>query len=207
MRRRSSSSSRTAHKSYRIYLPPQVLLLHLKRFQHDGRGRLNKLDTAVKFEFELDLSPFLARNAPTGTGEAGAVQQGTGNGDAAVGSSEQQPQQQQQPQEQQQQQSLMYDLVGLVVHMGTMRGGHYIGYVKRVHGDATEQGPAASSSSSAGKAGGRMQWYYISDTTVRAVGVSEVAAAQAYMLLYARRPVEVAQQQGSQQLFEHDCGL
>jgi ubiquitin carboxyl-terminal hydrolase 16/45 len=202
MRRRSSSSSRTAHKSYRIYLPPQVLLLHLKRFQHDGRGRLNKLDTAVKFEFELDLSPFMAENAPQGTGDAGLVGQGAGSGDAAGGSSEHLQQQQQQ------QQSLMYDLVGLVVHMGTMRGGHYVSYVKRVHGDAAEQGPAASSSSSSGgKAKGRVQWYYISDTTVQAVGVSEVAASQAYMLLYVRRPVEVAQQQGQPQVFEHDCGL
>lgn len=185
LRRRSSSCSRTAHKSYRIYLPPQVLLLHLKRFQHDRRGRLNKLDTAVKFEFELDLSPFMAENAPTSSSSSN-------EGQAT-----------------QQQQQLMYDLVGLVVHMGTMRGGHYVAYVKRVHGaeGSAEAGAAGSSTGSQG----RVQWYYISDTSVRAVGVAEVAAAQAYMLLYVRRPA-VEQQQGEQgqevpEAHLHDGGL
>jgi hypothetical protein len=187
LRRRSSSCSRTAHKSYRIYLPPQVLLLHLKRFQHDGRGRLNKLDTAVKFEFELDLSPFMAENAPNSSSSS--------NGGQAA---------------QQQPQGLMYDLVGLVVHMGTMRGGHYVAYVKRVHGAeaSAEAGAAGGSTGSQGRA----QWYYISDACVRAVGSSEVAAAQAYMMLYVRRPAKEQQQQGEQdqQVPEaqlHDCGL
>jgi len=168
LRRRSSSCSRTAHKAYRIYLPPQVLLLHLKRFQHDGRGRLNKLDTAVAFDFELDLSPFMAANAPGApTGSSSTA------GSGSCG-------------QQQQQQELMYDLVGLVVHMGTMRGGHYVAYVKRVHGAGEQQQDQPAAGSSTG--GGRAQWYYVSDTSVRPVGVSEVAAAQAYMLLYVRRP-------------------
>jgi ubiquitin carboxyl-terminal hydrolase 16/45 len=169
-----------------MYLPPQVLLLHLKRFQHDGRGRLIKLDAAVKFEFELDLSPFMAENAPNSSSNSGQAAQ-------------------------QQQQQLMYDLVGLVVHMGTMRGGHYIAYVKRVHGGADASAEAGAAGRSAGSQG-RVQWFYISDTSVRAVGVSEVAAAQAYMLLYVRRPAKQQQQEGEQgqevpEGHLHDCGL
>lgn len=183
LRRRSSSCCRTAHKSYRIYLPPQVLLLHLKRFQHDGRGQLNKLDTAVKFEFELDLSPFMAEDAPSSSSSSNGTQ------------------------EPQQQQQLVYDLVGLVVHMGTMRGGHYIAYVKRVHGAEQQQAGELASGST-----GCAQWYYVSDTSVRPVNVSEVAAAQAYMLLYVGRPAPEQQQeegleQGAQEGRMHDCGL
>ncbi|KIY98562.1 hypothetical protein MNEG_9403, partial [Monoraphidium neglectum] len=39
----------------------------------------------------------------------------------------------------------------------------------------------------AGAAGGE-QWYYISDASVRPVSKAEVAAAQAYILMYVRRP-------------------
>eukprot|EP00775_Hariotina_reticulata_P009429 gene9429-9594_t len=64
LRRKSATFSRSAHKSYRVYLPPPVLMLHLKRFQHDGKGRLSKLDTVVRFDFHLDLGPYMADTAP-----------------------------------------------------------------------------------------------------------------------------------------------
>jgi ubiquitin carboxyl-terminal hydrolase 16/45 len=165
-----------------------VLLLHLKRFQHDGRGRLNKLDTAVKFEFELDLSSFMAGDAPGSSSSTAAAAAGADSGGS---SGLQQQYQQLAPQE-----SLMYDLVGLVVHMGTMRGGHYVAYVKRVLG-SPGQDPAGEGSSNGGgnSSAGRVQWYYVSDTSVRTVNVTEVASAQAYMLLYVRRPGKQQQQQ------------
>jgi ubiquitin carboxyl-terminal hydrolase 16/45 len=165
-----------------------VLLLHLKRFQHDGRGRLNKLDTAVKFEFELDLSSFMAGDAPGSSSSTAAAAAGADSGGS---SGLQQQYQQLAPQE-----SLMYDLVGLVVHMGTMRGGHYVAYVKRVLGSPS-QGSAGEGSSNGGSSSGagRVQWYYVSDTSVRAVDVTDVASAQAYMLLYVRRPGKQQQQQ------------
>ncbi|GBF89794.1 ubiquitin carboxyl-terminal hydrolase [Raphidocelis subcapitata] len=191
--RRSSLSARTftrdAAKSYQVYLPPRVLVLHLKRFAHDMAkgGKLQKLDAPVQFEFELDLAPFLAPSSP------------------AAG------------------RPLPYDLAGVVVHMGNMRSGHYVAYVKRgaqqgaggagtSGGDAAaaggppSPGPVAAASGGGaagllsaiggalgggggkgGGGGGKEQWYYVSDGTVRQVSRSEVASAQAYMLLYTAR--------------------
>ena len=37
---------------------PEALMLHLKRFQQDLRGRLRKIDGPMPFPRELDLSPF-----------------------------------------------------------------------------------------------------------------------------------------------------
>lgn len=37
---------------------PKLLTVHLKRFRHDGRGRLSKVRGHIGFDFELDLTPF-----------------------------------------------------------------------------------------------------------------------------------------------------
>ena len=39
---------------------PEVLTLHLKRFQQDLSGSLRKINGPVPFPQELDLSPFCA---------------------------------------------------------------------------------------------------------------------------------------------------
>jgi hypothetical protein len=68
------------------HLPP-VVTLHLKRFQQDWRGRLEKRDTRVPFALDLDLRPFLAAGCPAAAAEGA-----------------------------------LYELVGVVVHQGNMRG-------------------------------------------------------------------------------------
>lgn len=68
-----------------------------------------------------------------------------------------------------------YRLVGVVEHLGTMTGGHYIAYVR------------------AGKIGGRQQqssgqksWFYASDGQVREASLEEVLNCEAYILFYER---------------------
>ncbi|KAJ1290298.1 hypothetical protein BS78_02G232700 [Paspalum vaginatum] len=68
-----------------------------------------------------------------------------------------------------------YRLVGVVEHLGTMTGGHYIAYVR------------------AGKIGGRQQqssgsksWFYASDGQVREASLEEVLSCEAYILFYER---------------------
>ena len=58
----------------------------------------------------------------------------------------------------------VYELYGVVQQSGSLNGGHYTCYVKKESD----------------------QWYYISDSHYRAVGVKEVLSSDAYMLFYKR---------------------
>ncbi|KAI9364374.1 hypothetical protein DFJ73DRAFT_809061 [Zopfochytrium polystomum] len=75
----------------------------------------------------------------------------------------------------------MYRLTGIVVHAGSLFGGHYVAYVRRTAflSDAFE---------TAGSAGAPAdpEWLYISDTSVRGSSWDEVSKAQAYLLFYQR---------------------
>lgn len=43
---------------------PEVLTLHLKRFQQDMRGRLAKIKGRVPFPADLDITPFCDPKVP-----------------------------------------------------------------------------------------------------------------------------------------------
>lgn len=67
-----------------------------------------------------------------------------------------------------------YRLVGVVEHSGTMRGGHYIAYVrggnrKRSSGEAEKDASV---------------WYYASDAMVKEVTLDRVLGSEAYILFY-----------------------
>lgn len=66
----------------------------------------------------------------------------------------------------------VYQLIGTVEHSGTMRGGHYVAYVKGESEDSTE---------------GKSTWYYISDSHVRKTSLDDVLQSEAYLLFYERR--------------------
>ncbi|KAL4273787.1 hypothetical protein GQ457_13G016960 [Hibiscus cannabinus] len=67
----------------------------------------------------------------------------------------------------------IYSLVGVVVHSGTMRGGHYIAYVR---GGEKRKGAATEHVGS--------EWYYASDQHVRQASIGEVLRCEAYILFY-----------------------
>lgn len=56
----------------------------------------------------------------------------------------------------------VYRLLGVVEHLGTMRGGHYVAYVR----------------------GSGTVWYHVSDAYVREVSLDEVLRCDAYLLFY-----------------------
>ena len=64
----------------------------------------------------------------------------------------------------------MYRLVGIVEHGGTMRGGHYVAYVR---GPCLENNVDNS-------------WYYISDSSVRKATLEAVLNSEAYLLFYEK---------------------
>ncbi|KAL9997657.1 putative ubiquitinyl hydrolase 1 [Helianthus debilis subsp. tardiflorus] len=61
-----------------------------------------------------------------------------------------------------------YELVGVVEHSGTMRGGHYVAYVK---------GVAKGNSNNS-------LWYHASDAYIREASLQEVLGCEAYILFY-----------------------
>ncbi|XWS35136.1 hypothetical protein CRYUN_Cryun21dG0100300 [Craigia yunnanensis] len=70
----------------------------------------------------------------------------------------------------------IYHLAGVVEHSGTMRGGHYIAYVR---GGDKRKGKAEAEHVSS-------PWYYVSDHYVRHVSLEEVLRCEAYILFYEK---------------------
>ncbi|XP_006366844.1 ubiquitin carboxyl-terminal hydrolase 2 [Solanum tuberosum] len=66
-----------------------------------------------------------------------------------------------------------YRLVGVVEHSGTMRGGHYVAYVRGGPKIAGKEKDAED-----------YVWYYASDAYVREVPLEEVLRSEAYILFY-----------------------
>eukprot|EP01018_Ginkgo_biloba_P037597 Gb_05130 [translate_table: standard] len=73
----------------------------------------------------------------------------------------------------------IYHLIGVVEHSGTMRGGHYVAYVRC---------PRDEDCQNAMKDGlpDESPWHYISDSHVRRVSFSEVLQSEAYLLFYEK---------------------
>ncbi|XP_045814122.1 ubiquitin carboxyl-terminal hydrolase 2 isoform X1 [Trifolium pratense] len=71
-----------------------------------------------------------------------------------------------------------YQLVGVVEHSGTMRGGHYVAYVR---------GGQRNREKVANKENESSTWYHASDAYVREVSLDEVLRCEAYILFYERK--------------------
>lgn len=70
-----------------------------------------------------------------------------------------------------------YQLVGVVEHSGTMRGGHYVAYVRGGQRNREKVDNKENESST---------WYHASDAYVRQVSLDEVLRCEAYILFYER---------------------
>ncbi|XP_037492591.1 ubiquitin carboxyl-terminal hydrolase 2 isoform X2 [Jatropha curcas] len=70
----------------------------------------------------------------------------------------------------------MYRLVGVVEHLGTMIGGHYVAYVR---GGVRSKGKEENEN-------GDSVWYHASDAYVREVSLEEVLRCEAYILFYEK---------------------
>ena len=89
---------------------PAVLQLQLKRFEFDLETmRMCKINSYFAFDTELDLAPFITKGGKT---------------DAATGT-EVEPE-------------LMYHLYGVLVHSGSVHGGHYYSYIRPIPVDGED---------------------------------------------------------------------
>ncbi|CAN1856036.1 Ubiquitin carboxyl-terminal hydrolase 2 [Linum perenne] len=73
----------------------------------------------------------------------------------------------------------VYRLTGVVEHLGTMRGGHYVAYIRG--GERTKK---RAEDEKTGGGGG--VWYHVSDAYVREASLDEVLRCEAYILFYER---------------------
>ncbi|KAK5973916.1 Ubiquitinyl hydrolase 1 [Trichostrongylus colubriformis] len=164
-----------AFKRYLIYEPPAVLTLHLKRFQQ-LEGMSGRTSTR-KLSGHVSF-PMVFDMAPFCCRNVERLAPG--------------------------EKRLLYALYGVVVHSGSLSGGHYIAYVKsrrrlkQAHvfleyarttcadsmsyqnGTTVEDPCEESDLQSDG------QWYYCSDSQVVAVNENRVLSAEAYILFYER---------------------
>lgn len=66
-------------------------------------------------------------------------------------------------------------MVGIVVHSGSMKNGHYVAYIR---------GNKKNMMMNDAGGGDDYKWYYASDEHVHEVSWSEVLSSQAYILFY-----------------------
>ncbi|CAE6534155.1 unnamed protein product [Rhizoctonia solani] len=188
---------RRALKRYLIATPPPVLVIHLKRFQQVAGagsflfGSLRKLDDFVAFPEVLDIAPFVAPNRE----EYGIKSRGKKVGWFG--------------QKKDKDVSVKYRLYAVVVHIGSMIGGHYIAYIalpppplvtpENEDVPSTVEEPASEAKdkdasakdkekdkAAKGEDRNKRPWVYISDTVVRPVSFEEVSKAKAYLCFYER---------------------
>ncbi|KAL6752117.1 hypothetical protein V8C86DRAFT_2762507 [Haematococcus lacustris] len=99
-----------ATKALSIHHEPNILVVHLKRF--DALSLSSKISRHVDFGHTLDLAPYSCAAAAASSGKAAAKVNGTANGHGGTTSAH-------------------YVLQGLVVHQGgSLHSGHYLAYVR-----------------------------------------------------------------------------
>ncbi|KAK0192101.1 hypothetical protein F5146DRAFT_1135848 [Armillaria mellea] len=159
---------RPAYKRYLIATPPPVLVVHLKRFQQISKTTMisfsngfKKLDDYVSFPEVLDLTPFLAPKR------------------------EDFFDQESKPHTKEVERCL-YRLYAVVVHIGSMLGGHYVAYTALPNSSPGEDSLKTPTSANANPQKPHRQWAYISDTIVRLTTLEEVLKAKAYICMYER---------------------
>ncbi|KAK6016440.1 ubiquitinyl hydrolase 1 [Ostertagia ostertagi] len=163
-----------ALKRYLIYEPPAVLTLHLKRFQ-----QLENVWRTSTRKLSGHVSfPMMFDMAPFCCRNVERLAPG--------------------------EKRLLYSLYGVVVHSGSLSGGHYIAYVKsrrrskQAHvflefarttcADSLSYQNGTTIEDLCGNSDVENdgQWYYCSDSQVLAVNENRVLSAEAYILFYER---------------------
>ena len=155
--------NRSSVKKLSILEPPQVLAVHLKRFDAVSQ---RKIHTKVSFPLDsLDIGPFMQSQKHTAKSPRSKEK---GNPRAGVSS---------------------YSLTGVITHKGSLNSGHYISYVK---GEMEGAGAGAATNTNNNKNHNNhnnnsckvTQWLRCDDETITAVTAEEVRNTEGYILFY-----------------------
>jgi len=163
-----------ATKTMELWRLPNVLVVHLKRFEFRNAIRSFKDETFVDFPIEgLDMSPYCAHPNATvpssaagasshdANGSGGSAKAGSSNTDFTVDSI-----------------PAIYDLFGVVNHYGRLGFGHYTAFARRWDENGMDK-----------------DWALFDDSNVRSVGEQgasttghdTIVGPAAYVLFYRRR--------------------
>lgn len=143
-----------ATKQFTIKQLPPVLAIQLKRFEHTEKGPI-KIESFVKYPPLLDMRPYLSvTQKPKASGKN--LTNGLTKPPAKSGK-KREPH----PEE------CLYELQGVVVHIGKVDAGHYISF-HRIRGS----------------------WFKFNDEVVTAVTEAEVYQEKAYLLFYLIKNLE-----------------
>ena len=143
--------------------PPELLVVHLKRF--GGSTHAVKLGGHVDFPEVLDLAPYTACAARPCGAEAEAP-----------------------PTPEPAPAPPLYRLAAVVVHAGSMAGGHYIAYAR--YGPPQPFAYARGAGSLLEPPCGAL-WAYASDNCVSDASLDVVLASEAYLLFYERVELKI----------------
>eukprot|EP00172_Hildenbrandia_rubra_P004151 Plantae.Rhodophyta-Hildenbrandia_rubra.ctg7857.p1 GENE.Plantae.Rhodophyta-Hildenbrandia_rubra.ctg7857~~Plantae.Rhodophyta-Hildenbrandia_rubra.ctg7857.p1 ORF type:complete len:643 (-),score=122.22 Plantae.Rhodophyta-Hildenbrandia_rubra.ctg7857:2717-4645(-) len=129
-----------AEKKLQIRSAPPTLIVQLKRFQHTSlRGNMRKISGHVTFPKDLSLDEFMEVSKK--------------------------PRYSFRTQKKRLNKDNDYQLTGVVVHMGSIFGGHYTSYVRSRSSD---------------------EWYFCNDSKVSKAQEKDVFGSEAYILVYEK---------------------
>ena len=148
----------TAEKRLLIREAPNVFALQLKRFTQIGyRGGLRKISGHVGYPLVLDMTPFVEKtvnkeSAPESNRKPDIAKRKRHSFEAS-----------------QKKEKYEYVLTGVVVHGGSLTGGHYTAYVR--------EGMESNA---------RGGWYFCNDSKISRASEKDVLNSEAYLLYYER---------------------
>ncbi|KAJ3016850.1 UNVERIFIED_CONTAM: Ubiquitin carboxyl-terminal hydrolase 45 [Siphonaria sp. JEL0065] len=166
-------------KRYLLHSFPKTLVVHLKRFERVSKSgsRTRKIDTHVEFDEIIDLGMYLSPEEVVEKVKKTTKSEVEGEKDKVEWMDLDVPVRLRDPN------NGVYRLYGVVVHAGSLFGGHYVAYVRARPGSAVLETLLEGVLSDEEKASGEI-WVYASDTSVRLSSLEEAKKAQAYMLFY-----------------------
>lgn len=152
-----------AQKTLSLFKPPEVLCIHIKRFSHNSYFG-SKLSRHVIFPLNnLDISAFMKpASSPSSTPVTTPkrLPASSTTPPSSTPTSRYSPSTPSPP-------AYMYDLCGVVRHMGGVSGGHYVAFARQ---HVTNK------------------WYKFDDKDVEEVSEDTVRKQEAYVLFYRRKP-------------------
>ncbi|PRP87509.1 ubiquitin domain-containing protein [Planoprotostelium fungivorum] len=134
---------------------PNMLLLHLKRFEFDYEKMKHiKLNDRCEFPMVLDMEPYTKEGVASAEQADGTTRQEMGENDVGRETEDRVPSYYQ------------YELVGVVVHSGTADFGHYYSFIKERGKEREEERKEREEERREREEERRDKWYEFNDVTI-----------------------------------------